>query len=861
MLASSSKKIRIRASMTLSKIGKYKVETLIRLLIKGFQEKYIIRILIDIGESSLEAVVKLLKNPKARLRKQAYRIIKGIDYKAVPYLIKELSNSDLGLRYRIMNILSSLSVKSLPALVKGLETDDEIVLEKILNIIENFGENAKLAKKHLLLYIDSPKTSIRYATFKTLISIDTSEKIIPILIKKLKDRDDKIVNHALVHLRKFGKGASSARNLLEAMLARKHGELQKSIILTLGSIGDKKSIQNLKKLFDKADWKLSYIIAHSIMNIRLTQNHPALRFSRNIWKSEANKRYQKLIRLKKWEKESYYCFSAGLKDPDPRICGIAIQTLGDKNKKSKLFNNLIKCLSHSSSEVKENALITLGTLGNLPEDKLPLITNIIINDNDKKVRLAAINNVLRMSRANSDIIVALIKALETSDEELTLAIEIQLEKIKTFPKRLVVKLIPLLQFSSLEVKYHTIDFLKRMGDLAKDSVPYLLYLFEEADNTMRTKLFSALKLIGLPDKRSLNELRKCLSIRGEVRIETLKIVAKLGEIARPLWKDIITLFRRSDRETKRFIKEALEKVRAPILKDKYALRKGLNSSNRSIVIYSIQAVGHLGKHGVREVDLLVDLLSESNRTIINQVIKTLAEMGDFVLKPLLGHIETNENQIIRVRISKAIRKMTPSKLPILIEELLKTSTKQSKYRARIAYTIGLFGKNAIKSLIKIFQGKDGEKRYKISLALVYIGIPSIKPLNENIFSPVADIRRITAFTLGLIGKFLGKKYGFGKIENFMGQSVEKIIRLLRDKKTVVRLESAKALGKIALYLDDPTRVLKNLVLARENEKRQSRSYREAKFVVKALQQAIRGIERNRRYSNTIKQRIHEILGK
>jgi HEAT repeat protein len=192
-LSSSQRLTRRQATLALAHIGqdaKPAAATLARLLQDGDR---------DVRAFAALALVKI--DPENR--------------ETLPILVKSFDAADKDFRQSVLYALEQLGPKAdgvLPLFGKALTDRDRDVCIAAASILARFGPDARAVSPELLKAVTGKDGTVRISVASALAAVDPekSDKIVPVLVETLKDRDAEARRGAAVVLGQFGSRAKTA---------------------------------------------------------------------------------------------------------------------------------------------------------------------------------------------------------------------------------------------------------------------------------------------------------------------------------------------------------------------------------------------------------------------------------------------------------------------------------------------------------------------------------------------------------------------------------------------------------------------------------------------------------------------------
>ena len=272
--------VRDEAKRALAKIGESSVDPLIKIMKDGknTEKKYAANALGMIGnKKSVDVLLNAVENNDKAVQKASICALGALKAEAaITPIINKLMGNDLGVRYCTTYALTMIGNPSVKLLIHAAKEDAKVGAEPIINVLGIIGDNS--AAEYVISTLESDSISIRRASARALARINDDRSVAP-LILKLTDKDEFVRYYAANALRnKKWKAENKAENLLFLFAYQEWGELiklkreafdtlidalldgSKSIRInsatTLGKMGDTAAIASLASLLDDDEKKV-----------------------------------------------------------------------------------------------------------------------------------------------------------------------------------------------------------------------------------------------------------------------------------------------------------------------------------------------------------------------------------------------------------------------------------------------------------------------------------------------------------------------------------------------------------------------------------------------------------------------------
>ena len=390
-------------------------------------------------QNSVEIFLEALQDKNIAVRTYVMKILKKYPTKrALPYMFKALSDTDVYIRRDAVVILGMIGDESIiPELVKKLKDKEEIVR---LEAIKTLG---KMEIKEVIDYLKpslkDSSPAVRLETVK-IISEFTTDETLSELQKVFKKESDPLVKEQIIMALKNFQQPSCVK-LLKESLEDIEPSIRKSAVQSLGAIGDKTVIPELKKVFQK---EINSEVKSEIM----------------------------LALAKLGAKEMIPEFMNKLSDPLKEISSTAKKTLDILIEKSD-GNYLVACIQSDNKDIRNYCLNALKTLK--PEESVPEMFRIIktIKGTTRTQVLNLIDNI--PARKTADQFISLVDNPSTNDDtELQIWV---IEHIASFNEPVVIDFLSqTIKNENTKIRTATLDALKKIG--GKKAIGIIQYVSE-----------------------------------------------------------------------------------------------------------------------------------------------------------------------------------------------------------------------------------------------------------------------------------------------------------------------------------------------------------------------------------------------
>ncbi|MFW9972001.1 MAG: HEAT repeat domain-containing protein [Candidatus Odinarchaeota archaeon] len=353
--------------------------------------------------------------------------------------------------------------------------------------------------------------------------------------------------------------------------------------------------------------------------------------------------------------------------------------------------------------------------------------------------------------------------------------------------------------------------LGNIGNIAKEAVSKLSSLLEDKEITIRKEVAIALGKIKNPTSESISSLIKRLNDNNEdVRTESVKALGESGS-------------------------DAFEAI--PYLME------SLKDISWTVRTASAMAISGIGKGTLKAIPNLISALSDKDWRVRYRVINTLSDIGEPAI-PYLVELLDHKDKIMRNGAVEALGEIKPSDPDILEKISTLLNDKNEQIRGKTADSLRSIGEPAIPFIIKSYYKRFFTLNFKnilyifiylvvLALTGIFFGlIPmSFTFLTLYIMSGIVFIIMTFLYAIFLIVDIikliLGDYVWFFKIidtnskrrllllSSIGGIGVSKeepiqfAIKQLKNKKSYLRVEAARALGKIGSNSKDALHALEH----------------------------------------------------
>ncbi len=354
--------------------------------------------LVKIGEGAVSELLGVLKDPDARVRASAAKVLGKIgsesEEKAVAIassLVDSLNDPNQEVRRAAAEALGRIGSLAVPKLAEALQAEQTVARSSAAEALGQIGADAKEAVPNLVARLQDSDWRVRSAAARALGKIGTEAKleapaIVPPMIQALEDPDPEVRRSAAEALGRIG--SPVVPDLIDA-LQDESASVRAAAAEALGQIGAdaREVVPNLIARLQDGDWRVRSGAAKALGTIG--SQAPL----------EASIVVPPLIEA--------------LKDKDPEVRRAAAEVLVKIG--SEAVPELVEALDDDRSAVRAGVAWALGQIGADAQSAVPqLIARL--QDKNKEVRSAAAEALGRMGLNASTAIAPLTQLLHDSDK-------------------------------------------------------------------------------------------------------------------------------------------------------------------------------------------------------------------------------------------------------------------------------------------------------------------------------------------------------------------------------------------------------------------------------------------------------------
>ncbi len=656
--------------------------------------------------------------------------------KAIKPLLFALKEKNTELREKVVEALGKIGFDAIDPLIKLLNEDNPKIEDQILVVLVELGDVARRPLKRLL----SDHNFERRIVLLKYLEKSADNEAIDILIDFLNDSEYEMRQAAAASLVNLGPVA--VPKLLET--AKSPDSDLMLMIYLLSKSGDERCFKFFKENLSNSDVHIRRSAATGLDNIKWVPSKD----DNGVWYRIAKQQWNYIVAM---GPVAIGPLSRVLEDKNEKIRKSALQALGKIGTTG--LDSLLKSLENPRAEVRLHATAALGKLGE--HDAVPSL-NKCLADPDPRVRRTAVES-LGMIGAGS-CINPIIMALKDDDPQVR---SLAIKNLDLFddPRKLDLFL-AMLSDTSKSVSDQLMETLVNKGDEVLDP---LIDALEEQNPIVKINAATCLGYFG--DKRAVPALIPLLSnMIWSVRRSAAFALGKLTD-------------RRSVLPLAKLLKDDKEEV-------------------------CIAAAQALSKIGIMALSTLLPLLIGRKKNKF--AVLSLKEMGNIAISPLLELLKQDDAQIRRAAVKV---------LDLIGWKPEKNELGASYWIAKQDWAKSAeIGEPAVDPLITVLDDPEMWNRIEAAAHLGKIGdYKAVDSLVLSLGDKYWKVRDTAAKALIKMGRkgveplinamLTGNKESYVKIVETLAEigdrrAVKPLVYVLKDKRSFVRENAAKALEKM-----------------------------------------------------------------
>ena len=391
---------------------------------------------------------------------------------------------------------------------------------------------------------------------------------------------------------------------------------------------------------------------------------------------------------------------------------------------------LVKSLGSESPEIRNDAVMALGTCGNAA---VPALSELV-KGHAAKPDLAwqAAAALSMMGPAAKSTVPQLIDALKSRDERVASQAAATLGAIGPEAKEAVAQLRPLVASDSVQIRMHAADALGDIGPAAHAAVPDLAKALKDANEEVRRVAADAIGKIGPAAEAAIPGL--IIALHDDSGAVALHAAGALGQIG----------------------PKAVPQLTAAV-KD---------PQRQHLAVMILADMGPAAKPAAKMLAATLDgfegTLSERDHDFAREIVMTLAHIGPDAREavPTLMKILTNEKHQLRGGAAWALANIGAKEAVPILKRALETNDDSKLHLAAPMALMLLepgndeFVRLAVPNLVQLLDHRTGLIRREAANTLAMIGpraAPAVEKLAATLSNPDPAIRNAALAALAAIG--------------------------------------------------------------------------------------------------------------
>jgi HEAT repeat protein len=403
----------------------------------------------------------------------------------------------------------------------------------------------------------------------------------------------------------------------------------------------------------------------------------------------------------------------------------------------------------------------------------------------------------RLITCGKSAVPALVKLLNSQDENILVSTALSLEYIGLEAKNADSALIPLLKHPSSDVKFRAAFALARIGTKSKAAIRVLIPLL--GDSERQVAAAAALGEIGMEAEIAIPELVMAFrnaKFGGETFVEALTKIGDKGIIA------IIQLLKDPDIEIHARAASALGRSGIAPKIVVSPLTEALLDRD-TVCIRAAESLRNIGESAKKAIPNLIEAL-RNRASCRRSAGDALASIGKDTVLPLAIILLQNSDRSVRLESAQALRRIgkdAKAAIPALIKVLEGQDTELASYAAETLGLIGSDAKAAIPSLVKAL-GRQEEDREEDRF--IFIFRPSIQNIATSALGQMGKdaVPDLIALILGSDkATRVRALLAIGQIGSDAKEAIPHLQLLLQSQDDKIQLLAAIALAEIGADAD------------------------------------------------------------
>ena len=565
----------------------------------------------DIGPQDkieIPALIKSLKDENKWVRANvanALQAIGPVAKDAVPALTKALQDEMLEVRKNAIEALEAMGSHAkiaIPMLIKMLKSKNRVISQNAAFALIAIDQEEKAAVPMLIKALNNEDSNVRDKASKILENLNPETKV-PALIKALMDNELKDRNNAILVLENIGPEAKEAVPILLNVLKDENKIISQNAAFALAAIGQdtKTVIPTLIEALKNGETVVRKNAAKAL-GIIGSNAKAAVFVLINALKDEDIDISQNaafaLIAIDQEEKAAVPMLIKALNNEDLDVRDKASKILENLKPETKV-PALIKALMNNELEDRNNAILILENIGPEAKEAVPILLNIL-KDENKIISQNAAFALVAIGQDTKTVTPTLIEALKNGETVVRRKAAKALGIIGSNAKAAVFILINALKDEDIDIRKNAAEALGKIGYKPKTVIPKLIYILKDEDIDVRTNAARALEKIGPEAKAAVPALIKTLR---KIHFNTWYLDNNRVRIP---------MEGRDDEAIRINAAIALGKIGPEAKAAVPALIEALKNEGKKFIYVSIRALGEIGPEAKEAIPALTKLLNSKD---------------------------------------------------------------------------------------------------------------------------------------------------------------------------------------------------------------------------------------------------------
>jgi len=497
-----------------------------------------------------------------------------------------------------------------------------------VKVIRLFAKWKKKTPKRLAFVyklLKSQDVDIRLATFRMLVASKRKLSIVaPILLRLLKDKEDKIQIQLLLQFTKFG---VQGEPYLRKLIKHKDAKLRKRALQLL-HIVKHRSDENYKRLLHK----LEHGNKHLQKVIFSALEKPGRNESGLIW-----------------------VFLKALENEEEDVRNFAAEILGKMGSERRyLIPILSKRLVDKDEDLRHAAVIALGKIQPSPLQAIPALVKAS-RDTDETVRYAALDALAAFGTKRRVILQALVRGLKDKDSDVRESAAEGLLKLKSSEKWVIKALIRAVKDTEEDVQRPAIEALAALGSKARSAIPTLLRVLHGGSNYVREESAKALGKIGKGSAKVIKALKARYPKEKEldVKVQILQSLGWLGKESRDVAAFLTEILSSKHSLLLWYAVVALEKTEVDSTHVRRALCRTLKASNARVRKQAALVFGKWESDDDTVISALIATLRDKDAKVREASAEALGMIGTAAIGAMPALLKALQDRSSDVRYTAA----------------------------------------------------------------------------------------------------------------------------------------------------------------------------------------------------------------